>query len=193
VSVPFLHVARLSVWAVSCCMDSSAAPGQLQRRRAAGRDEPPAAAAKDQGEPEPFAKVHAQWQAVAKQMDAISEKFQSVPPGERDGLRQEFMTLLARAKQIVPRLRRSALASFLAKPTTIPKSSACWSVSWPTMCERRQSSGPRTRPNLIEIRPTRTHLEPGGVAAFASDDFDSLKVLKAAKTKEALDRRKKRS
>lgn len=158
-------------------------------------DDPPAAKApegKPAGEaaPEPFAKVHAEWQAVEKKLDEIIDQFRKAPVAERDALRKKYLGLIDEAKDVVPRLRKSAQAAYAADPN---KDAEVVRVLVGILANDVRSDDNKSALTLAKLlidnkAPEDAIWGLAGTAAFSADQFDEAeKYFKAAAGKGGLE------
>lgn len=83
--------------------------------------QPPAAQPAAEEPLPPFADVLAEWNRTDQELNQIVEQFQSAPADQRDALRKKYGELVARANQIVPRLRAAGMAEYQAQPNADPQ------------------------------------------------------------------------
>ncbi|HND53594.1 MAG TPA: peptidylprolyl isomerase [Pirellulaceae bacterium] len=84
--------------------------------KAGGDEAPPAKAAAKDSEPEPFAKVKGEWDALDKQISQLVEKFGEAPADQREALRKQYMALIEKTGPLLARLRTSAIAAYKNQP-----------------------------------------------------------------------------
>lgn len=155
-----------------------------------GDEAPPAKAAAKDSEPEPFAKVKGEWDALDKQISQLVEKFGEAPADQRDALRKQYMGLIEKTGPLLARLRTSAIATYKSQPNA---DKSVTSTMLGLLNNDLQSDNYGAASDLAQLLidnkcAEKPLLSMAGHAAYGRNDFAAAgKHWKAAETAGSLD------
>ncbi len=138
----------------------------------------------------PFAEVSAEWDATDKKLDELVAKYRTAPAGERPALIKEYETLTKKSRDLLPELRRAALAAYEAAPNS---NEDVTSTLVGLLANDVRTDHYADALKLGELLLKNGSENPAidafvGSAAYCTDDFEKAAVhLKKAQAANALD------